>query len=653
MINDTALRFLSIDMVNKANSGHPGLPMGMATVLSVLYSKYLKFYAKDPKWYDRDRFVLSGGHGSALLYALLYMTGYPDIALEDLKEFRQLGSKTAGHPERELLSGVEISTGPLGQGIANAVGMAIAERHMHAKFGDIIDHRTFVSVGDGDLMEGISEEAISLAGHLNLNKLTVLWDDNGITIDGKTSITTSTDMKKRFEANGWKVTSCDGHNVLSIQEALDFAMSSEKPTLVICKTVIGFGSVNKAGSSSVHGSPLGQEERQKTAENLNWPYAPFEIPQEILQESRAVGLRHEQAYKAWCQQKASHPMNKDLEAWISGQLPVDFEEKLRQWTNDFNVAHPEALASRKSSAYVLEYINHLIPNLMSGSADLSGSCFTKTKDMDAFTKEDYRGNYINYGIREHAMGAIMNGISAHGGLIPLSSTFFSFVDYMKPSVRLSALMGLHSIYVLTHDSIGVGEDGPTHQPIEQLISLRSIPNMYVFRPCDMTEVSESYACALSIQNAPSALVLSRQNLPLLRPSQEENKTRFGGYVIKEAENPDITLIATGSEVSLALEASKVLEDQEGIHASVVSMPCCELFDKQPQAYKTSVLGEKPCLALEMASTLGWYKYVGFKGDVLGIDTFGASGPAQELMKKYNFTIQGVIEKVKDILKKNT
>jgi len=650
MIEPNALRFLAADMVEQAKSGHPGMPMGMATVVSVLFSKFLKFYAPEPLWPDRDRFVLSGGHGSALLYALMYLTGYPDVSLETLKSFRQLGSPAAGHPEYGALKGVEVSTGPLGQGLANAVGMALAERMLNARFQDLVNHRTYVIVGDGDLMEGISEEAISLAGHLRLNRLTALWDDNGITIDGETSKATSTDMRLRFEANGWNVTECDGLEENSIAKALTYAQTSDKPTLVICHTVIGYGAPTKAGTAAVHGAPLGTEELKKAKENLNWPYGMFEVPEAVLEASRQVGCQQESTYNNWKNNLNSSMLKEEFQAMLDGKLPTDFEEKLKNWTTNFIKEHPEPIATRKTSAFVLEAIVKLCPNLITGSADLSGSCYTKVKGSADIQADNFLGTYINYGIREHAMAAIMNGIAVHGGFIPLSSTFFSFVDYMKPSVRLAALMGVRVLYVLTHDSIGVGEDGPTHQPVEQLVSLRSVPNLYVFRPCDIVETAESYACALKAEHTPSALIFSRQSLPLLRTDLEENKVARGGYVLKESATRDITLIATGSEVALAVKVADLLAD-DGIQAAVVSMPCTELFDIQPNSYQQEVLGTAPRFALEMGSSLGWYKYVGDKGSVLGIDQFGESAPAQKLLEKFGFTPEHVVQQVKDFLHK--
>lgn len=645
-----ALRFLSVDMINKANSGHPGMPLGMADIATVLWTKFLKFDVAHPDWFDRDRFVLSNGHGSALLYSLLYTVGFGDISLDDLKSFRQVDSKTAGHPERELLCGVDYSTGPLGQGIAGAVGMALAERMMNARYGDeLVNHKTYVFVGDGCLMEGLSEEAISLAGHLGLNRLIVLWDNNAITIDGSTSVSTSTDMHMRFEANGWRVLSCDGHNFEEIEDALTAAQTSDKPVLIDCKTTIGYGSPAKSGKSAAHGAPLGADETAATRKALDWPYAPFEIPSEILSVWRAAGSKGEGAWQLWNERLKASKKRESFLADIAGTLPSTFTKDMLVFKKEL-CKDSKPIASRKSSQKVLGELVKLIPNLIGGSADLTGANFTNTPTSVPVTKDNYAGNYINYGIREHIMAAAMAGMAAHGGFIPYGGTFLSFVDYMKPAIRLTALMGQRVLYVLTHDSIGVGEDGPTHQPIEQLASLRSTPNVLVFRPADAVEVAECYEAALEKPHNPSAMILSRQDLPLLRTGVNENKSAKGAYVLYEPDKPrKITLLATGSEVALAMQAKDELADL-GIPAAVVSMPCLELFERQSTDYQNVVLGSAPRLAIEAGATFGWCKWVGFSGGVIGLDRFGQSGPGKELFKKFGFTKEAVVDKALSLLK---
>lgn len=637
------LRFLSIDMVQKAGSGHPGMPMGMADIATVLFTKFIRIDSSKPKWFDRDRFVLSNGHGSALLYSLLYVLGYPDISLNEIKNFRQFGSKTAGHPEMDLLPGVDFSTGPLAQGLAGAVGMAIAERHLNAKYGDdLVNHKTYVFLGDGCLMEGLSEESISVAGHLRLNKLIALWDNNAITIDGPTSMATSTNMQLRFEANGWQVLSCDGHDFDSIERALAKAQSATKPVLIECKTTIGFGSPHKAGKSCVHGSPLGAEEVAATREALKWPYAPFEVPEEILFAWKVIGIKGEGRRQQWEDRVARDPMHKQFMHDISGKLPAGFKKEMEAFKNAL-IADKAPIASRKSSQKVLSKLVALVPSIVGGSADLTPANFTDTPDSVALTRNNYRGNYINYGIREHAMGAIMNGMAAHGGVIPYGGTFLAFLDYMKPAVRLAALMKLRVLYVFTHDSIGVGEDGPTHQPIEQLITLRATPNVLTFRPADAVEAAECYEVAIEQNHRPSAMILSRQDLPLLRGSVAENKAAKGAYVLYEPECPrDVTLIATGSEVATAMAAKDLLA-ASGIQVAVVSMPCMELFSEQNADYQAMILGSAPRVAIEAASPYGWDKWVGDKGVVIGLDHFGASAPGKVLFQKFGLTAEAVAE----------
>ncbi|MBR4927558.1 MAG: transketolase [Alphaproteobacteria bacterium] len=635
-----ALRFLSADMIERAKSGHPGMPLGMADIATVLWTKFLRFDAKNPSWFNRDRFILSNGHGSALMYSLLYVLGYEDISLDDLKNFRQLGSPTAGHPERHLLQGIDFSTGPLGQGLTSAVGMALAERLLNARFGnELVDHKTYVFVGDGCLMEGISEEAISLAGHLNLNKLIVLWDNNHITIDGDTSITTSTNMHKRFESNGWRIEMCDGHDFASIERALRGAQTSDKPVLIDCKTTIGYGAIGKEGTPKCHGAPLGADVITDMRKNLNWDYAPFDIPEDILRAWNECGLRGQSDRLVWDKTVKKHPKATEFLNFISGNLPDDFTEQMAKIKADL-LNQTDPIATRKASQIVLSKLTQLIPNLIGGSADLTPANYTNTPTSTAITKENYAGNYINYGIREHAMAAIMNGIVAHGGFIPYGGTFLSFVDYMKPAIRLGALMNLRTLYVLTHDSIGVGEDGPTHQPIEQLAMLRATPNTLTFRPADLIETAECYETALA-HNKPTALALSRQNLPLLRTEVSQNHSAKGGYVLFEPDTERrLTLLATGSEVSLAMTVKNKLA-KFGIAAAVVSMPCIELFEEQTQAYQLAVLGKAPRLAIEAASPMGWHKWIGCNGQIVSMDGFGASAPASKLFERYGFTTENV------------
>lgn len=636
-----ALRFLSADMIEKAKSGHPGMPLGMADIATVLWAKFMRFDASNPAWYDRDRFVLSNGHGSALMYSLLYALGYPDISLEDIKNFRQLGSSTAGHPEYDLLQGVDYSTGPLGQGIAAAVGMALAERMMNARFGDeLVNHKTYVFVGDGCLMEGLSEEAVSIAGHLGLNKLIVLWDDNEITIDGATSVATSTDMKMRFESNGWCVLSCDGHNFDSIEKALEKAQESDKPVLIDCKTTIGWGAKGKAGTPKCHGAPLGADIIADMRSELKWSYAPFDVPTDILEQWRLAGIKGEGARLQWEERLKHHPQKEVFLRMMAGDLPINFTQQIGALRSQL-AREAMPMAGRKASQKVLSKLTEVIPNLIGGSADLTAANYTNTPDSVAVSRYNYDGNYINYGIREHIMGAMMNGIVAHGGFIPYGGTFLSFVDYVKPAVRLAALMKLRVLYVLTHDSIGVGEDGPTHQPIEQLAMLRATPNVLTFRPADSVEVAECYETALQY-NGPSVLALSRQELPALRPTADINKSSKGAYVLYEPDCArDITLIATGSEVGLAVRAKETLQAQ-GVYVAVVSMPCMELFDTQPISYQQEILGSAPRLAIEAASSFGWHKWVGDKGDIIAMDGFGCSAPGAQLFEKYGFTAENVV-----------
>lgn len=640
-----AIRFLAADAINKSNSGHPGMPLGMADVATVLFTKFIKINPDDARWFDRDRFVLSAGHGSMLLYSVLYLLGYPDISLDDIKNFRQFGSKTAGHPEYGHLAGIDMTTGPLGQGITSAVGMALAERRLNAKFGDdLCNHYTYVIAGDGCLMEGISEEAISLAGHWKLNKLIVFWDNNNITIDGTVDKASSVDQVKRFKAAGWNVIEVDGQNQKKIAKAVVKAQKSAKPTLIACKTTIGFGAPTKSGTSSCHGSPLGVEELAAMRKNLNWNYEPFEVPAEVLKAWREAGKRSAAEYGRW---SAEAEKNKEFADVIAGKLPRGWEKGLNALKKQA-VDEQTKVATRKASQMCLEKIVPAVPEIIGGSADLAASNLTFVKGMKTITSEDYDGNNVMYGIREHAMAAIMNGMALHGGVIPYGGTFFVFSDYMRPSIRLSALMGLRVIYVLTHDSIGVGEDGPTHQPVEHLASYRAMPNVLMFRPCDVVETVEAWQIAVETGNKPSLLALSRQNLPTLRRETAENLSAKGGYVISDAgkgKERRATIIATGSEVSIAVEAQALLR-KEGIETAVVSMPCTELFDAQDKQYRDGVLGNAPRIVVEAASPFGWDKYLGGRGEIIGIDGFGASGPAGELYKHFGITAEAVAEKVK-------
>lgn len=645
-----AVRFLSTDAIDKANSGHPGMPLGMADVATVLFAKYMKINPEQPRWFDRDRFVLSAGHGSMLLYSILYLLGYPDIDIEDIKNFRQLGAKTAGHPEYGHLAGIDMTTGPLGQGISSAVGMALAERIVNAKFGnELCDHYTYAICGDGCLMEGISEEAAALAGHLKLNKLIVLWDNNNITIDGSVDKASSVDQPARFKALGWNTIDIDGHDYAQIEKAIKTAQNSDKPTLIACKTKIGFGAPTKSGTSKCHGSPLGAEETAAMRRALEWNHAPFEVPFEVLEAWRKAGKRNQASYVAWCgfAQKAGQ----GFEDYISDVLPQGWNKALQE-VKAKAVKEKTKVATRKASQMCLTAIVPNVPQIVGGSADLAASNLTFVEGMKTITADDYNGNNVMYGIREHAMAAIMNGMALHGGVIPYGGTFFVFSDYMRPAMRLAALMGIRVIYVLTHDSIGVGEDGPTHQPIEHLASYRAMPNIYTFRPCDVVETAEAWEIALTNESTPSILALSRQGLPLLRKSAKENLTTKGGYVISDVlsgKERQVTLIATGSEVALAVSAQEKLREK-GIEAAVVSMPCTELFDLQTPEYQDQVLGKCPRIAIEAAAKFGWEKYVGLEGDIIGMDGFGASGPGDKLFEHFGITVDEVVESAENLLR---
>lgn len=641
-----AIRFLSADAINKSNSGHPGMPLGMADVATVLFAEYIKLNPAAPRWFDRDRFVLSAGHGSMLLYSLLYLMGYKDITIEDIKNFRQFGSKTAGHPEYGHLDGIDMTTGPLGQGISSAVGMALAERMINAKYGDALcNHYTYVIAGDGCLMEGISEEAASIAGHLRLNKLIVFWDNNNITIDGSVDKSSSTDQLKRFAAMGWNTTSINGHDYNEIRRAIEAAQTSDKPTLIACKTTIGFGAPTKCGTSKCHGAPLGAEETAAMRKALNWTAEPFVVPTEILAQWRQTQTRHQTAYESWV--KAAAEAGNEFRDFIAGKLPRGWDEALNNLKQQA-IVEKTKVATRKASEMCLKAIVPNVPEIVGGSADLAASNLTFVEGLKTVTKDDYHGNNMMYGIREHAMGAVMNGMALHGGVIPYGGTFFVFSDYLRPSMRLAALMGLRVVYVLTHDSIGVGEDGPTHQPIEHLASYRAMPNILTFRPCDVVETAESWQLAITEEHRPSILALSRQNLPLLRESAEKNLTARGAYVISQAQGErQATIIATGSEVSAAVETQKLLA-AEGVDVAVVSMPCMELFEEQSMNYQLEVLGTKPVISVEAAATFGWNRYA---QKTIGIDTFGASAPADKLYEHFGLTPAHIAEEVKDFLKK--
>ena len=649
-----AIRFLSMDAVEKANSGHPGLPMGAADVATVLFTKFMRFDPTSPKWADRDRFVMSGGHGSMLLYSLLHLLGYEDMTIDDLANFRQLGAKTAGHPEYGHAAGIETTTGPLGQGIANAVGMAITERLLAAKFGDdLVNHRTYVMAGDGCLMEGISQEAIALAGHLKLNKLVLLWDDNNITIDGNVSVSDSTDQHARFKACNWNTLSVDGHNQAAIAEAIETAQKSDKPTMIACKTVIGFGSPNKAGTNKVHGAPLGADEIAATREALGWDCEPFELPADIRDAWRIAGLNAAQAHKEWQKrlEAADSEVRAEFERRMRGDLPSGFEDAMAAYKKSL-AEEPKNVATRKASEMALNVITEAVPETIGGSADLTGSNNTKTPSTESVTPDDFSGRYMNWGIREHCMASAMNGMALHGGVIPYSGTFLVFADYMRGAMRLSALMEQRVIYVLTHDSIGLGEDGPTHQPVETLASLRAIPNMQVFRPADAMETAECWELAIKSDKNPSSLALTRQGLtPYRTEYSEENLCGRGAYVLSDCDgDADVAIFASGSEVEIAMAAQAALAEQE-ILARVVSVPCFELFEAQSEEYKEDILGgAKVKVGIEAALRMGWDRFIGSDGIFVGMDSFGASGPYKELYEKFGITSDNVVAKVVERLK---
>ncbi len=639
-----AIRFLAIDAVEKAKSGHPGMPMGMADVATVLFSRFLKFDPGEPAWPDRDRFVLSAGHGSMLLYALLHLTGYEGVTSDELRAFRQWGSKTPGHPEYGHTPGVETTTGPLGQGIATAVGMALAERLMNARFGDdCVDHFTYVIAGDGCLMEGLSHEAISLAGHLRLNRLIVLFDDNEISIDGATSLSCSDDQVARFKASGWSASRIDGHDPEAIAAAIEQARNNDRPSLIACRTVIGFGAPNRQGTEKAHGAPLGAEEIAKTRAALNWPHEPFQIPESIDAEWRKAGARGRAARRSWIERtkRLNSAGRSPFHDALNRNLPCSYTEAMARLRDRLSAERPN-IATRQASQLVIDAIAEALPNLLGGSADLTHSNLTRAKTQQPVTPDRLAGSYIHYGVREHAMAAAMNGIALHGGFIPYGGTFLTFADYSRPAIRLAALMGVRVIHVMTHDSIGLGEDGPTHQPVEHLASLRAIPNLLVFRPGDAVETAEAWDCALQSQTSPSVLCLSRQAMPTFREATgEQNLVAFGAYVVDEPEDGrDVTLIATGSEVSIARHAAELLAGVN-VRAAVVSAPCFELFNQQSREYRTAVLGRVPRIGIEAAVEGDWARWLGDAGEFVGMSGFGASAPAETLYREFGITADAV------------
>jgi transketolase len=639
-----AVRFLAIDAVEKAKSGHPGMPMGMADVATVLFSRFLKFDPADPAWPDRDRFVLSAGHGSMLLYALLYLTGYEEMTVEQLKAFRQWGSKAPGHPEYGHTPGVETTTGPLGQGLATAVGMALAERMMNARFGDdFVDHYTYVIAGDGCLMEGLCQEAISLAGHLGLSRLIVLFDDNEISIDGATSLACSDDQLARFRASGWSANRIDGHDPEAITIAIEQARRSDRPSLIACRTVIGFGAPNRQGSEKAHGAPLGAEEVGKTRAGLNWPHAPFHVPEDVLNAWRRIGEHGCAARRSWIERtrRFGSAGRSPFHDALNRNLPCGYVGAMAKMRDRFLAERPN-IATRQASQLVIDAVAEALPNLLGGSADLTHSNLTRARTHQPVRADAFEGGYVHYGVREHAMASAMNGIALHGGFVPYGGTFLAFADYSRPAIRLAALMGIRVIHVMTHDSIGLGEDGPTHQPVEHLASLRAIPNLLVFRPGDAVETAEAWDCALKAQTSPSILCLSRQAMPTFRETTGKgNKVALGAYVVVEPEGGrDVTLIATGSEVSLALNAAKLLAG-DGVRAAVVSAPCFDLFRQQPRGYREEVLGQVPRVGVEAAIEGDWARWLGDSGEFVGMSGFGASAPAEVLYREFGITAEAV------------
>ena len=647
-----AIRFLSIDAVEKANSGHPGLPMGAADIATVLFTRFLKFDPKNPHWPDRDRFVLSAGHGSMLLYSLLYLTGYEDMTIDEIKKFRQLGSRTAGHPEYGHASGIETTTGPLGQGIANGVGMAIAERLLNAHFGDdLVDHHTYVLCGDGCLMEGISQEAIALAGHLKLGKLIMFHDDNHISIDGPVSLADNTDQVARVKASGWNGVHIDGHDPEAIAAAIETARNSDRPTLISCRTTIGFGAPTKAGTNKVHGSALGAEEVAGTRRALGWDYPPFVIPDDLLDEWRAVGKQSVEKREAWERRLTASDKKSEFERRMHGQLVSGLDQAIVEYKKKLSADKPK-VATRKSSEMALEVINGILPETIGGSADLTGSNNTKTSQTREVTPEDFSGRYIHYGIREHGMAAAMNGMTLHGGIIPYGGTFLCFSDYCRPAIRLSALMGIRVVFVMTHDSIGLGEDGPTHQPVEQLAALRAIPNHIVYRPADAVEAAECWQLALESPRNSSTLALTRQNVPTVRTEHSDrNLCALGAYELAPASSEaKVTIFASGSEVEIALGGRAQLE-AKGIPARVVSVPSFELFERQDAGYQEATIGKAPVrVAVEAAIREGWDRFIGQHGIFIGMKSFGASGKIEDLYPHFGITADAVAKAAEDAIK---
>jgi len=637
-----AIRALTMDAVQAANSGHPGMPMGMADVATVLFNRFLDVDPQDPAWPDRDRFVLSAGHGSMLLYAIHHLIGHADMGIDQLRAFRQLGSRTAGHPEYGHAAGIETTTGPLGQGIATAVGMALAERMAAARFPDLTDHHTYVIAGDGCLMEGISQEAIDLAGHLGLGRLIVMWDDNRITIDGATALSTSTDQKARFAAAGWQVRSCDGHDLGAIADAIDAARRDPRPSLIACRTIIGFGAPNRQGTHDVHGAPLGAAEIAAARVRLGWPHAPFEIPAEVRAAWRRVAARGAARRSDWDRRLAASANRAAFETARRADTGA-LAEAIAAFKAGL-AANAPTVATRKASEMTLAVVNAALPASIGGSADLTGSNLTRTKGMTAISRDDFSGRYIHYGIREHGMAAAMNGIALHGLFRPYGGTFLAFADYCRPAIRLSALMGLPVTYVMTHDSIGLGEDGPTHQPVEHLASLRAMPNLKVIRPCDAVETAEAWEIAMTATTTPTLLVLSRQNLPTFRTTHEaRNRVAEGAYVLREAGGArDATLIATGSEVEIAIGAADLLAAR-GLRAAVVSAPCFEAFAARPEAERRAVLGTAPRIGVEAAIRQGWDLMLRRKDGFVGMTGFGASAPAPALYRHFGITAEAVAD----------
>jgi transketolase len=638
-----AIRALAMDAVQRANSGHPGMPMGMADVATVLFNRFIVLDPAAHDWPNRDRFVLSAGHGSMLIYAINHLLGYADMDLDQLRAFRQLGSRTPGHPEYGHAQGIEVTTGPLGQGIATAVGMALAERMGAARFGELVDHYTYVMAGDGCLMEGISHEAIDLAGHLGLGRLIVMWDDNRITIDGATDLSTSTDQAARFAASGWHVLRCDGHDTAEIAAALSAARADPRPTLIACRTIIGYGAPNKQGSHDVHGAPLGEAEIAAARTALGWSHAPFEIPAEIYAAWAEVAARGAEARRTWELRLAASPERAAFRAALA-QDTAPLAAAMARYRAGL-IAEKPRVATRKASEMALNVVNATLPFTVGGSADLTGSNLTRSQGQSAITRADYSGSYIHHGVREHGMAAAMNGIALHGLFKPYGGTFLSFADYCRPSIRLAALMGVPVTYVMTHDSIGLGEDGPTHQPVEHLASLRAMPNLSVIRPCDAVETAEAWEMAMASRATPTLLVLSRQNLPLVRTTASENLTALGAYVLREAESRQVTLIATGSEVEIALSAADQLAG-EGIRAAVVSAPCFEAFAEQSRSYRQAVLGFVPRIGVEAAIRQGWDLLLRHEDGFVGMTGFGASAPASQLYRHFGITADQVVSLAK-------